>query len=77
MRFKDDEKLTHFGAMTLLQRPLTEPETVYAVVSPFAGSDGIFLLEIAAVDHALKFAREEQEAGLSAATKVLLRNLAH
>lgn len=77
MRFKDDEKLTRFGAMTLLQRPLTEPETVYAVVSPFAGSDGIFLLEIAAVDHALKFAREEQEAGLSAATKVLLRNLAH
>lgn len=77
MRFKDDEKLTHFGAMTLLQRPLTEPETVYAVVSPFAGSDGIFLVEIAAVDHALKFAREEQEAGLSAATKVLLRNLAH
>ena len=56
---------------------MTEPETVYAVVSPFAGSDGIFLLEIAAVDHALKFAREEQEAGLSAATKVLLRNLAH
>lgn len=77
MRFKEDGKLTHFGAMTLLQRPLVEPETVYAVISPFAGGEGLFLLEIAAVDSALKLAREEQEAGLSDATKVLLRNLAH
>ena len=77
MRFKDDPKLAHFSSITELHRPLSEPESVYATIGPLAGGDGLLLLEIAAVENAMKLAREEQEAGVTDATKALLRNLAH
>ena len=77
MRFKDAPPLTPFSSITVLRRPLSEPESVYATISPLAGSDGLLLLEIAAIENAMKLAREEQEAGMNDATKSLLRNLAH
>ena len=76
-RFASDTKLTHFSSITQLRRPLSEPESVYATISVFAGSDDLLVLEIAAVENAMKMAREEQEAGMNDATKALLRNLAH
>lgn len=76
-RFNQDPKLMRFSSMTELRRPLVDPEMVFATLSPLAGGSGLFLLEIAAVENAMKLAREEQEAGMNDATKVLLRNLAH
>lgn len=77
MRFKDAPPMTPFSSITELRRPLSESESVYATISPLAGSDGLLLLEIAAIENAMKLAREEQEAGMNDATKSLLRNLAH
>ena len=72
-----DAKYTPYSAVTELCRPLTDPEPVHASISLIAGSDGLLLLELTQVQHVMELARQEQEAGMSEATKALLRNLAH
>lgn len=72
-----DAKYTPYSAVTELCRPLTDPEPVYASISLIAGSDGLLLLELTQVEHVMELARQEHEAGMSEATKALLRNLAH
>lgn len=56
---------------------MTDPEPVYAMLSPLAGSEGYRVLEITAVHDAMQLVREEEQAGMNEATKALLRNLAH
>ena len=72
-----DAKYSPYSAVAELTRPMAEPESVHASISQIAGSDGLLLLEIAEVEKAMKLARQEQEAGMSDATRALLRNLAH
>ena len=72
-----DAKYSPYSAVAELARPMAEPEPVHASISQIAGSDGLLLLEIAEVEKAMKLARQEQEAGMSDATRALLRNLAH
>lgn len=72
-----DEKYLPYDQITQLCRPLSEPESVHAVISRLTGSEELLLLEISQVQKAMKAVRQEQEAGLSDAAKVLLRNLAH
>ena len=72
-----DSKYAPYSAVAELRRPMDDPEPVHVSLSQIAGSDGMLLLEIAEVEKAMKLARQEQEAGMSDATKALLRNLAH
>lgn len=77
-RFSEkDAKYSPYSAVTELCRPMTDPEPVHASISMIAGSDGLLLLELAQVQRAMELARQEQEAGMTDATKALLRNLAH
>ena len=71
------DKFSPYGAVAELCRPMTDPEPVYATLSPLAGSEGYRVLEITAVHDAMQLVREEEQAGMNEATKALLRNLAH
>lgn len=77
-RFAEKEaKYAPYSTVAELCRPLSDPEPVHATMSQIAGSDGLLLLEVSQVQRVLELARQEQEAGMSEATKALLRNLAH
>lgn len=72
-----DARIMPFSAVTELCRPLMDPEPVHASISMIAGSDGLLMLELTQVQRAMELVRQEQEAGMSDANRVLLRNLAH
>ncbi|MDY6009727.1 MAG: nitrogen regulation protein NR(II) [Duodenibacillus sp.] len=77
-RFSEkDAKYAPYSAVTELCRPLVEPEPVHASISVLTGSDGLLILELTQVERVIEQARQEQEAGMSDASRVLLRNLAH
>ncbi len=71
------EKILPYSTVTELRRPMSEPEPVLVMLSAIAESEGSVLVEIAQVQKAMQVVRQEQEAGMSDATRALLRNLAH
>ncbi|MGN1209137.1 MAG: nitrogen regulation protein NR(II), partial [Duodenibacillus sp.] len=77
-RFSDkDAKYAPYSAVTELCRPLVEPEPVHASISVLTGTDGFLILELTQVERVIEQARQEREAGMSDASRSLLRNLAH
>ena len=54
------DKFSPYGAVAELCRPMTDPEPVYATLSPLAGSEGYRVLEITAVHDAMQLVREEE-----------------
>lgn len=74
----DPDKYLPFNTVTELHRPLiAEPVMSHAALSALPGSGGLVLLEITEVDKVIRVVRQDQEAGMTEATKALLRNLAH
>lgn len=74
---KSETKFAPFNALTELRRPMADSEHVLASISNIGSGDDFLVLEIAQVQNALDITRQQQEAGMTDATKVLLRNLAH
>ncbi len=72
-----ETKFAPYSTVTQLCRPFVEPEPVHANISQIADSDGLLLMELVQVQHVMELARQEHEAGMSDASKALLRNLAH
>lgn len=71
------ERVAPISSIAQLCRPLSDPEPVHATLSRLPGKFDEMVLELAQMQKAFEMQRQEQEAGLSNATKVLLRNLAH
>lgn len=76
--FSNPEKYLPFNTVAELRRPLIADSVMsHASLSQLPGSSGLVLLEIIEVDKVIRVFRQDQEAGMTAASKALLRNLAH
>lgn len=76
--FSNPDKYLPFNTVAELHRPLVaDPVMSHVVLSQLPGSSGLVLLEITEVDKVIRVVRQDQEAGMTEASKALLRNLAH